>query len=263
MNARNSGPNQTGGEKEKITPYSSILDFVQRIIKYDYAALYRLDEKRQQLELVAQKGECRELLDGLKFRFGEGLSAWVAEWKKPILLTRKKDIPQGSPLGSFLSLPLWYGGRIIGILSLAHRSSNGLGIREQKLCKLLSERIATLMERINFLQDLKESYLTLYRSVKDFELFYERMLKREKLAQERQFDAALKSKIRNPLSVILGNAEILLNELDGEKGELKKRLEAIIAEGQKIAQVANQELETFGACETGESKISASNAENL
>ncbi|MGB9561722.1 MAG: GAF domain-containing protein, partial [bacterium] len=136
-------------EREGVNPnfeikssYDKILDYVQEIISYDFAVLYRVNEKTEKLEVVAKRGDAVELLEEIKFRFGEGLSAWVAEWKKPILLTKKKDDDSGICVGSFLSFPLWAYGKLIGVMSLGHRKPSGFGLKELKLCRLFSERIA-------------------------------------------------------------------------------------------------------------------------
>lgn len=230
-------------EKTELqNPYDQLLDYVKELIPYDFAALYRVNEKTSCLEIVSRRGDVKELAENMKFRFGEGLSAWVAEWKKPILLTRKKNGNNTTPVGAFLSIPLWLSGKLLGVLSLGSHKPEGFGIKELKLSKLFSEQIAFYMEKVNFLNQLKETYIDLQKSVEEFEGFYKKLLKREKEAEQKEQEFSLQNEIRNPLSLIIGNAELLLRELDGSGDEIKKRLKRIIDEGQKLAQTTNLNL---------------------
>ncbi len=222
-------------ERTEENPYYSILQIVENVIKFDFARLYKFDSNRRKLILVAEKGTAGELLENLGFNFGKGLSAWVAEWNKPILIRKKKPTPGGAPLGSFLSFPLWLKSRLVGVLSLACTSQEGLSLKELKYSKLIREKIALLMERTEIIERLKGSYMELNRACKEFGEIYDSFHRQKQIAQEQGFeDAITRRRITDPLSVILGNAELLLKEIGKGKGELKTHLETIVAEGRKI-----------------------------
>ncbi len=229
-------------DKAKNNPYYSILSIVGNVINFDCARLYRFDEGRRRLELVAEKGAKGELLEGLGFSFGKGISAWVAEWKKPILIRKRKPTPGGAPLGSFLSFPLWLKGRLVGVISLACVSKDGLGLRELKYCKLIRDKIALLMERTEIIERLRLSYSELNRACDEFGAIYTSFFKQREFARKKGFkDAVMRRKIVDPLSVILGNAELLLKEIGEGKGKIRKHLETIVAEGRKIIEDGGRE----------------------
>ena len=230
----------------KENPYFSILTIVENVISFDYGRLYRFDKSKGKLILAAEKGDKAELLEELGFDFGNGISAWVAEWKKPILIRKRKPTPGGAPLGSFLSFPLWVKSHLVGVISLACVSKEGLGLRELKYCKLIKGKIALLIERTEVIENLRLSYHELNHACEEFSNIYASFSRQREFAQKKGLnEAILRRRIVDPLSVIIGNAELLLKEIGDGKGKIKKHLETIVAEGEKIAKTEPVKKQTI------------------
>jgi uroporphyrinogen-III synthase len=72
-------------------PLSKVLDrivrFVVAVMKCDSCFIYTLNDR--DLVLRASKNLHSGLVDRLTIRFGQGITGWVAEHKKPVAITRK------------------------------------------------------------------------------------------------------------------------------------------------------------------------------
>ena len=66
------------------------------------------------------------------------------------------------------------------------------------------------------------------------------LVKAERLAAIGQVGIAMRHEINNPLTTIIGNAELLLDRLEGAEGELKKRLEIVLDNALRIAEIVKR-----------------------
>jgi len=68
----------------------------------------------------------------------------------------------------------------------------------------------------------------------------ELLVKAERLAAIGQVGIAMRHEINNPLTTIIGNAELLLDRLEGAEGELKKRLEVVLDNALRISEIVKR-----------------------
>ena len=66
------------------------------------------------------------------------------------------------------------------------------------------------------------------------------LVKAERLAAIGQVGIAMRHEINNPLTTIIGNAELLLDRLEGAEGELKKRLEVVLDNALRISEIVKR-----------------------
>src|ERR1700758_2409564 len=59
-----------------------IVDFVSAVVKCDSYFVYVLEDK--ELVLRSSKNPHPEVVDGLKWRVGQGITGWVAEHRQPV-----------------------------------------------------------------------------------------------------------------------------------------------------------------------------------
>jgi PAS domain S-box-containing protein len=68
----------------------------------------------------------------------------------------------------------------------------------------------------------------------------ELLVKAERLAAIGQVGIAMRHEINNPLTTIIGNAELLLDRFEGTEGELKKRLEVVLDNALRISEIVKR-----------------------
>lgn len=127
------------------------LTLLRDLIPFQNGALFILNEGNAKLELEAALGFPQDLIERVQFDLGQGLSAWAAREKKPVLvreLTRpgKDGLP---PLGSFLAVPIIAGTRSLGVITMGH-SQPGAFVSDHKrilqlFCTLISGSVLSLI----------------------------------------------------------------------------------------------------------------------
>jgi len=143
-----------------------------------FVALY--DEDTNELEFRLQVDEgIREPPD--RQRLGTGLTSWVIQSKKPLLITDFNRIPEGVPKpelygtlkmpASWLGVPMLVGNKVIGVICIQTYQSRPYGEEEQLLLSTIAEQVSIavqnarlyetvareLSERRNAEQGLRES----------------------------------------------------------------------------------------------------------
>ncbi len=117
----------------------------------------------QQLFIAAAKGLAPDIADGTRITIGQGVAGKVASSRQPLLVT---DVSQAGthPLlrdeyfttGSFISFPLIYNHKLVGVVNLTNRAQRGVFVEEDiervRLLALVISLIAShaeLSERLS------------------------------------------------------------------------------------------------------------------
>lgn len=175
-----------------------VVEFVTGAVKCDSCLVYLLEGN--ELVLRASKNPHPEVVDRLKLRMGQGITGWVAEHREPVAIARHasqdprfqlfNELPEDQ-FEAFLSVPILFRDRVVGVINLQHRLPHGYQRRTIRLISTagflvgaaielarlqsenlqLSEELETrkVVERAKGIlqRDLKlteeESYLTLQR----------------------------------------------------------------------------------------------------
>jgi signal transduction histidine kinase len=218
--------------------FETVFDLVARIIHFRYATLYGFSEKEGQLVPVAYRRKVVDLIPSIKFSAGNGLSAWVAAKKKPILLSRIHTSPQLTHrvVKSFISVPFIWNKELIGVLNLGHSIPGAFTMDELELAIKVADELSGLLHHYLLLNDLYA-----------LDLRYKRL--KQRLTQDEtrrishqdeiinQLSKAVSHHINNPLTAIMGNAQLLLSDFGNVGIILKDRLQKIIDESDRISKV--------------------------
>ena len=78
------------------------------------------------------------------------------------------------------------------------------------------------------------------RDVTEQKELRELLVRAERLAAIGQVGIAMRHEINNPLTTVIGNTELLLDRLEGEDGDLKKRLEVILNNALRISEIVKR-----------------------
>jgi diguanylate cyclase (GGDEF)-like protein len=108
--------------------YTRFLDLVNRAVAFGHGTLYVTDWTSGRLLPVAVRGNRVELADRVRFARGSGLSAWVAQEGRAVVIPSPGSNGDRSPfadegLRAFLAFPLVQQGVVAGVLALARTDS--------------------------------------------------------------------------------------------------------------------------------------------
>ncbi|HKV48281.1 MAG TPA: GAF domain-containing protein [Candidatus Acidoferrales bacterium] len=105
-----------------------ILDFIASVMKCDSCLVYVLEGN--ELVLRASKNPHADVVDRLRLRVGQGITGWVAQNKKPVLISCNaaqdarfqafNELPEDR-FEAFLSVPVLCRDRVVGVINVQHR----------------------------------------------------------------------------------------------------------------------------------------------
>jgi len=224
--------------------YTEVCKMVEKKIPYQSATLYLYDEESELLNQEFLVGpDVVDLITEFDFGGGTGFSGWVIKQKQPIIVS---DLPhiqihRKTQFKSFVSLPLWIGKRLLGVLNFGHSEKGKYSKSDIKLLKILSGDISLIFYHILF-----QKKLTILES--NIKTVESELQKRDEELTELKDTAAMgevvlkiKNQINKPLSSILGLAEILeLSVHTLPPKRIKETLHALIIESKKMEKILNR-----------------------
>lgn len=140
--------------------YTRFLDLVHRAIAFEHGTLYVTEWGSGRLVPVALRGNRIDLADQVRFARGNGLSAWVAQEGRPVVIPDPEDNPDATPfsdegLRAFLAFPLVQNGMVAGVLALA-RGERTFTPDEFARLGRLSESLGGTLSRLRRAARLRE-----------------------------------------------------------------------------------------------------------
>jgi len=215
------------------------LELVQNTVGCHSASLFIYDEDEEKLKETATVGSRVDLIESTEFEMGTGLSAWVAKQRKAILLP---DVRKNSPDGfkSFISSPLVSEESLIGVLNVGHHEPNYFSEHHLKFIEIIAAQLAITIERARFENKLLEQNAALEEAQHEIRKQQEHIIEIEKNQMLAQISVSLNHEINNPLTSILGNAELILLKQPDLDGEIIKKITIILNEGRRIVRIISK-----------------------
>ena len=131
-----------------------IVAFVTDLVSCDSCFIYV--KEGDELVLRASKNSHPELLDKLKVMVGEGITGWVAENNKPVVLTENAwqdprfrkfaELPEDT-YEAFFSIPVSSRGYVVGVLNVQHRNKYSFSAHEIRTISTLGHLVGAAIER--------------------------------------------------------------------------------------------------------------------
>jgi len=217
--------------------FEEILTRLGEVIDYRSASLYLYSRKTGKLEEACTVGRKVDLIGFVNFEMGNGISAWVAKHKRPVLLSNLRKSKGGTHTKSFLSVPIISLGEIKGVINLAHDEPDSYKKSDTDVVAIAASIIALLAERIAYGEFLAEK-----------ELEIDNLKNKIGTAETHGFSkggpdgpdsdsSVLGWKIANSLAIISGNAQFLSMTMKNSGSSVMKRLKAIDKEAANIIAV--------------------------
>jgi serine phosphatase RsbU (regulator of sigma subunit)/putative methionine-R-sulfoxide reductase with GAF domain len=155
---------------DEQTLLETLLDRVRKVLQADTAAVLLLDRSASQLVAAAASGIEEEVSQGVRVPLGAGFAGRVAASREPVTLTKVDHSTVRNPLlvdrgiKSLLGVPLFAGGKIIGVLHVGSLSDRPFGQQDVELLQMAADRAALALHSM-MSQDDALAAVALHRSL--------------------------------------------------------------------------------------------------
>ena len=198
--------------------------------------IYLLDRNREELVFTAQKGFSKDFFKSVsRLKMGEGISGNVAQQKAPVVYEDYAQCPyaiemalKSEKIKSILSVPLKNKDQVIGVLNVATQKPYHFTPDEINLMTLMGNQIAVAIDSARLHEDIQESQ--------------RKVLLSKHLATIGQLSANIAHEIRNPLSAIKTNIQLLSRNLKLQ-GFDKRHLEIATSEIRRLEHILEDTLD--------------------
>ncbi len=243
---------EQGYLQEVIQTFNSTLDLEQvltlvmqqtkDLLGVEAGSVALLSDDKQELVFRASAGEGAEAVKGTRMPADEGIIGWVISHGEPLLVpevakdTRHYalvDAKSGVETRSLLCVPLIAKGEIIGAIEVLNKASGPFGENDLRMMRALALSAATAIENARLFQREKEALEQLRQMQNE-------LVRTQRMAALGEIGVTVRHEVNNPLTVVLGNADWLLQVLDDLEGEEQKALEAICANALRIRDIVNK-----------------------
>jgi serine phosphatase RsbU (regulator of sigma subunit) len=148
----------------------ALLERVKKVLQADTAAVLLLDRSAGQLVATAASGIEEEVRQGVRIPLGAGFAGRVAASGEPVILTTVDQTTVRNPLlvdrgiRSLLGVPLFVGGKVIGVLHVGSLGGRPFGQQDAELLQLAADRAALALHSM-MSQDDALAAVALHRSL--------------------------------------------------------------------------------------------------
>jgi signal transduction histidine kinase/DNA-binding response OmpR family regulator len=222
------------------------LDALTRVTGHETSSLHLLSEDRTTLRLLGDRGLSPELREANRvLPVGQGVIGWVAATGETVHMTNVASCPELLPsartvveregICGFVCVPLQRRGRVLGTLSLGRRSPEPFTDAEIALLEAAANQISLALDNARLYSETRSQ-------LEELKQAETHLVEGERLSTVGKLAAGLVHEINNPLTVILGQAELVMAELaDSTRG--RERVRIIVQETSRAARLLQQVLQ--------------------
>ena len=224
--------------------YDAVFEVVTHVIPLESATLFLYDAAQKQLKVAHKLGDrIVDLASDVAFSHGKGMSSYICQQKKPVILQSLANSRVGKldHFKSLLSMPLWIGEQLIGVLNIAHGQENMYRYEYMDDYELLARQVSLVVDKMSLKIKLEEQNVRLKEALIELEQTRDKLVEQERLAAIGQLVITVNHEINNPLSTIVTNAEMLPHLISNRnENALQRVTDRIINAANKIAQVTKK-----------------------
>lgn len=201
-----------------------------------------LSEDGQELVFHASVGGGADVLKGFRMPASEGIVGWVISHGESLLVAdvaqdprhyAEVDARSGFKTRSILCVPLIAKGTVIGAIEVMNKVGGPFDADDLRMTEALTLSAATAIENAKLFRREKQTLEKLRRA-------QDELVRAQRLAALGQIGVTVRHEVNNPLTVVLGNADWLLQELTDLDSELLRALEAIRANALRIRDIVEK-----------------------
>jgi CheY-like chemotaxis protein len=179
------------------------------------------------------------------FPEGPSMMAWAARHGKTLLAPDVRQEPRFLPCPwnsqtlCELSVPLYVGERVLGVLDIQSTYVDGLNQEDAEIMEILAGSLGAVIDNVRLVNELREHARRLEEANAQLITAREQLIRSERLAAIGQVAAAVQHEVSNPLTAVLGNAHWLVERADVPE-EVRDILRVIARESLRIRDVLRQ-----------------------
>lgn len=135
-----------------------LIKLIITIVPVDSCLIYFFDREKKEAVLVGSKKSHQKLLGKISLKKGEGITGWVAEHQKPVVLKKAaykdkrfktfSELPEDT-FEAFLSVPIQDRTGTIGVVNLQHKQPYAFTQSQIKSIEAVGKIIASAFEKVN------------------------------------------------------------------------------------------------------------------
>jgi signal transduction protein with GAF and PtsI domain len=153
-----------GSTLELRTILQEIVSLVTRLTKADACLLYLHEPSQASLVLSASKTPHPGEIGNLRLKMGEGLTGWVAQHRKPLIIPERAhedprfkffhNLPEDR-YEAFLSVPILVKDKVVGVINVQHKKSHDYSERVQKTLTAVARQVGGAIENARLYEETK------------------------------------------------------------------------------------------------------------
>jgi len=230
--------------------YSAVFDILDGIIEFDSATLFVYQPATGALEVAESRGpQVVDLVSDVAFTRGDGLSGWVASQREPIILATMSNARDSRSFHSLISVPLWSGDKLEGVLNLGHKKPGFYQTVNRAELERLGTQLSLIVEQLRLRSQLQEKHQLLEKTLQELSDAQNTLVEKERLAAIGQLVVRLNHEINNPLSIIISFIDLLTARCKTDLPEVTETLAKMKAAAYRINEVTRklEDLQTTEA----------------
>lgn len=196
-----------------------MISLMNKIVPVDACLIYFFDRERNELTLVGSKKTHPKLMGKVVLKKGEGITGWVAENEKTVLLKKQaykdkrfkyvEELPEDT-YEAFLSVPIVDKKGIIGVVNLQNKEPYDFSKEQVKTIEAMVHIIASAFEKV-LLERKVDDLQTQLMERKLVEKAKGILMKKQGLSEKQSYDLIRKEAMRKRKSMKdIAEAVILL-----------------------------------------------------
>jgi signal transduction histidine kinase len=197
------------------------LQMATEVVGADRASIMLLDEETQTLRIVAAKGLPDDVVRETRINVGEGLAGLVAQQGEPLVLNNddlddrlRAMAHRTDKVRSAVITPIKVEGRVRGVINVTDRRDGGNYDRDDLgTITTLSQQASMVIQKIELYDNLEQQVAMLSEALDQLHRTQAELIQSERLACVGQLAGGVAHEINNPLHIMLGRAEILLDAI--------------------------------------------------
>lgn len=212
------------------------------IFRADTAAIFLMDSDKRMLKRCAAFGHQSDLgSDMANVRIPDAF--WEHMLASHVEIVTQRDFASLPPeftayveaeqLRSWLWVVMWSGEKIIGVMGVSSRADRSYTGRDEGLVIALGRQLANSIEKVRLYEETSKAYDNLRRT-------QEQLLQSEKMSAVGQLISGVAHELNNPLTAILGYAQLLEEEDLNE--HCKEFVEKLYKQAQRTQRVVQNLL---------------------